>query len=770
LALGAGTSYAGPAVRASQSSELAGKTTVQQRVGGGDPASRFSFLSRRAGERHLVRQERLGTGVPDRSGRRRSLLYFAQLSDFQLADEESPARVEFADVTADRPLRTDFAAAQRPQEALVAQAAEASVRQVNRFRRSPVRDGEGRRSAMALSIFTGDLADSQQLNEVQGVLSLLDGGTVNPNSGVTNQGCLPGTPGADEAARYTGVQDKEDYLEGAYFYDPDSPSGRFASWPRWPGLMDRAQARFPASGLDVPSYVAFGNHDALVQGNAAALAPFEAIGTGCVKPMLPAFDLRNPLSVLNPAYVSGLLATNPGRVALVPRDPDRRYVDHRQFKQIFRSGQGDAHGFAYVDPRENADTDGHAGYYAWSPKPGFRFIALDTVSEGGVVGPSANGNIDDPQWRWLERQLAAAEREDQLAIVFGHHPIRSLNSTIPDEVFGRCTADDAHGHGVNPGCDRDPRDSRPIHRGDDLRKLLLAHPHVIATVFGHTHENRITPFARPGGGGFWGIESPSHIDWPIQSRLLEVMENGDGTLSIFGTAVDVDAPVQAPASGTSAAAFGVPELASVARTLAYNDPQAGGLASGNGKGDGEPRDRNVELVVSDPRRSTASGRCGAAQGRLRGLSVGRARLGRTRSGNRRAFPRRSLSRPRRTVDRFCLAARRATRVGYPSRGFRTRMSRRDRSRVRGRAVLALSSHPAYSIRRIRAGSTVGAMRRRFRGERRFEVGRNTWYLARGSRARIVFRTYRNRVREVGLADRRLTSSRSGARRFLRAFR
>jgi len=181
------------------------------------------------------------------------------------------------------------------------------------------------------------------------------------------------------------------------------------------------------------------------------------------------------------------------------------------------------------------------------------------------------------------------------------------------------------------------------------------------------------------------------------------------------------------------------------------------------------RDRNVELVVGDPRRSTGPGRCAAANGRLGGLFVGRARLGRTRSANRRAFPSRSRSRPRRTIDRFCLAARRATRVGYPSRRLSSRLARRDRARTRGRAVLALSSHPAYTIRGVRTGSTVRSLRRQFRGERRIRVGRNAWYLVRGSRASLVFRTARNRVREVGVADRRLTGTRAKARRFLRSF-
>ena len=68
----------------------------------------------------------------------------------------------------------------------------------------------------------------------------------------------------------------------------------------------------------------------------------------------------------------------------MPRDPERRYVDHRQFKELFKAGQADGHGFGFVDGAENAATGGHAGYYSWSPRSGFRFIALDTVSEGGV--------------------------------------------------------------------------------------------------------------------------------------------------------------------------------------------------------------------------------------------------------------------------------------------------------------------------------------------------------------------------------------------------
>ncbi|MCA1703827.1 MAG: hypothetical protein LC808_11415, partial [Actinobacteria bacterium] len=61
---------------------------------------------------------------PPRTG---SLLNFLQLTDFQIVDEESPARVEFLDPT-QRGLFTPFSAAYRPQESLSTQTVEAMVR------------------------------------------------------------------------------------------------------------------------------------------------------------------------------------------------------------------------------------------------------------------------------------------------------------------------------------------------------------------------------------------------------------------------------------------------------------------------------------------------------------------------------------------------------------------------------------------------------------------------------------------------------------------
>jgi Ca2+-binding RTX toxin-like protein len=127
--------------------------------------------------------------------------------------------------------------------------------------------------------------------------------------------------------------------------------------------------------------------------------------------------------------------------------------------------------------------------------------------------------------------------------------------------------------------------------------LLAQYPHVIAWVAGHSHVNSIEPHPNGSGGGFWSIRVAAEADWPQQSRLVQIFDNEDGTLSIFGTILDHASNATAPASGTAASGMTEADLASIGRTLSANDPQGG-----VGTGEGDARDRNVELMVSDPRR------------------------------------------------------------------------------------------------------------------------------------------------------------------------
>jgi hypothetical protein len=624
------------------SPDTLGHTTVEQRVDGGDPAEGYQQLGLVEGEDYVVRDGASdpdsGTPIadPNRPATRESLAYFSQMTDFQLADEESPARVEFVDQGA--------SSAWRPWEALNPFMIDASVRQINAFAdNSPF---PGSDAQMDIALMTGDQADNNQRNETIWVRELLEGGEeLNFNSGLTDPAAyspanLPSATcqafvlhegGADaaaaEGAGYTGVQDYDDYpaAPNQYFYDPDEPAGDWhdAGWPTYTGLMDRAQTlSITPAGLHVPTYIANGNHDVLVQGNEDANQSFEDIATGCTKVLgttatPPAGSPPDPNTLFFPA----------GPPMLIPPDEQRQFTSKPQIKQLYGDCEAadaqdvaalqqcldddpeEAHGFAFVDPAELDASNGSASYYAWDPPetPGARFISIDTNSEGGqtaegVASGSSNGNIDDPQFQWLEAELQAAQDANKLIVLFGHHPVRSMTTPIADEQAPPCTgADDGHGHDPNPGCDLDPRFSQPLHLGESpspgesFVDLLARFPNVIAYVSGHTHEHRLTPFPREDGTTWWEINTAAVADWPTQSRLIEMFDNNDGTLSIFSAVIDHASNSLAPPPG-DASGFNGNQLGSIGRTFAYNDPQNN--FSGEGLG---PEHRNVEVLLDDPR-------------------------------------------------------------------------------------------------------------------------------------------------------------------------
>lgn len=660
-------------------------TTLDETVEG-DPAATFSPLRSGPGWPRVLRSELAPAGA-GREARRRSLAAFVALDELHYVDEESPARVEFLDADS-----TPFTSAWFPDEALRAFEIDRMFRTLRALPRSPVPQARGKRARFALAVVTGDGIDNQQRNESAALLGLLEGGTVDPNSGVASSTACPAGPvDPAEAPRYTGVQDYDDYPENEAFYDPDQPAGRYAAWPRWPGLMDRAQQPFAAAGLPYPSYVSLGNHDRLAQGNQYANAGFESVATGCVKAFAP------------PAFGAGLasaLTSTPQNGVAVPRDPGRGSLSYPELRKLYGSGrQADAHGFAYVDPAEAAASAGAASYYSFSPRPGVRLISINTVSEGGIAGPSAEGNLDDPQFQWLRRELERARGAGEVAVVFGHHPIASLNSTVPDEAAPACGS--GPDRDPNAGCDLDPRDSRPIHGGKDVAALLTASPAVVAYVAGHTTKNRILPFKREGGGGFWQIESGAASQWPSQARLLDLMDNRDGTLSLFATMISQGGPVSVPPPGP-AAGFDGDTLASIGRTLSFNDFQNDPVAKV-----GAPEGRNVELLLPDPRPAQArtAGGCRprrAAVARFTGRRPRRARRAIklrgvvTRTACARRVARVQVSVNRRGRGRRCRAVGKrgrlrpsrpcARRTWLPARG-KARWTRRfPRGLPRGRYV------------------------------------------------------------------------------------
>jgi hypothetical protein len=143
-------------------------------------------------------------------------------------------------------------------------------------------------------------------------------------------------------------------------------------------------------------------------------------------------------------------------------------------------------------------------------------------------------------------------------------------------------------------------EARPAARAS--ARLFLRHPNLILFVTGHIHYNRVFPHFRRSGSGFSQVTTASHMSYPQQTRLIELMDNGDNTLSIFGTVLDTAAPIGVPPSGTPAAGMSDTQLASISRLLGANVRGAHLAAAAATTGTGAHPAGNVELVLPDPRR------------------------------------------------------------------------------------------------------------------------------------------------------------------------
>jgi metallophosphoesterase (TIGR03767 family) len=271
----------------------------------------------------------------------------------------------------------------------------------------------------------------------------------------------------------------------------------------------------------------------------------------------------------------------------VTPDAARRIVDRATTVAEHFATTGTPVGHGFTTNNLSAGT----AYYTFDAGQ-VRGIVLDTVNSAG--GP--NGSLDAAQLAWLETELQAASsqwlspagevvqrpgRADKYVAIFSHHTVATMDN-------------------VPAGSGRSG--------GAEVRDLLLRYPNVILWVNGHTHRNQVLPHARPAGtaigGGFWEVNTAAHIDWPEQSRVVELVDNLDGTLSVFCTIVDHGGPV------SSAGQLSHTALAALSRELSANDWQNRTDARR-----GAIEDRNVELVLPSPR----SARAGADSSPVRAL-------------------------------------------------------------------------------------------------------------------------------------------------------
>lgn len=450
------------------------------------------------------------------------------------------AFVQFTDmhlVDVQHPLRYEYLRAQtssawRPQEALSVAGAISLVERVNALAGGPATG-----TPLACVVTTGDNTDNNSRAELGWFLRVMSGGRVTPSTG--------------DPRLYEGVQDSG----LTEYWQPDSDvrdTDKAVGFPRMDGYLRAATSQVTSPGLALPWYVTLGNHDLLPGGCYAAepsggfLAEFATGGRKLMRLPEPT-GARLWKAVERGQDPKGLgfeelLRTRRRHMREVTPDEARAPFTAREYVRALADpavrGRGPV-GHGYTD--EHAEGDGL--HYAFRISAEVTGYSLDTTRRDGHY----QGRIGDAQLEWLERRL---ERDkDTYAVILSHH----TSTTTPEG-------------------------------GARLLELLGRTPHALAWVNGHSHRNRITPH-----GSFWEISCASHIDFPQLARAVELVDNRDGTLSLFTTLIESAAP-----HGTDFTDLSQTGLASLYRELAFNAPGARDDLAGG------PADRNTELLLPKP--------------------------------------------------------------------------------------------------------------------------------------------------------------------------
>ncbi|HET6151941.1 MAG TPA: TIGR03767 family metallophosphoesterase [Marmoricola sp.] len=485
----------------------------------------------------IVRSE-LAAGRSGREDRRTGAGTLVQVSDLHIADAQHPMRFEYLD-------RIN-GVGHRAHEMLGTQGTTALVGAINALKVGP---WSGRPIDAVMS--TGDNTDNQSQVELEWLLGILAGGTVHPDSG---------TMDGYEGVANSGL--KQYWQPGSHHSDAYKHHG----FPHIPGLLEAATRPFVAPGLDFPWVLTMGNHDDVVGGMLGNRGYTDEWAVGGRKIFTAHDDAAYHLATMLKGVkagdnANGLLhhLARSGHTRHVHADPRRRRFTGTEFVDMLHqpqyAGAGPVgHGFTAGADEQNL-------YFSYQASSKVRVISLDTTNQAG----GALGSIGTAQLSWLRAELRAAT--DSYVLVLSHHPSTTMTNLARDP--------------------RAPHERR--HNGAAVLEVLHQFPNVVAWVNGHTHHNKITPHQHHDARrSFWEINSASHTDAPQQARVIEVVENADGTISLFTTMLDAASPAAVSHDDLSTTG-----LASLYRELAYNDPQFKDRS-------GHTHDRNTELLLADP--------------------------------------------------------------------------------------------------------------------------------------------------------------------------
>jgi hypothetical protein len=247
------------------------------------------------------------------------------------------------------------------------------------------------------------------------------------------------------------------------------------------------------------------------------------------------------------------------RYTVVTPDAERRALERGEFASLHLGSPGLPLGHGFT----NENVRNRTAYYS-TQMGGVTLIVMDTINPFGGF----QGSLDEKQFAWLEHEIASSTKPVVLA---SHHPLHTIvNDHTPV----------AH--------------ERRICR-DEIESMLLRYPQVILWLAGHRHRHHVEWVGNEVGvKGFWIVETASNIDWPQQSRTIEVVRANDGDIYIGMTIVDHAGALDYGKAETPV------EIAALARVLSANlwqHRESLGAPGPENWAMGEPEEQNVVLRI-----------------------------------------------------------------------------------------------------------------------------------------------------------------------------
>ena len=547
-------------------------TTLERRVISG--SRRVSHLPYRKlangpAQEILVRDELCSRDSTDNS-RRIGLAAFGHLTDAHVLDATNPGRLSFLwqyfDFAEGFPVSGRF----RPQDLLTVHVLDATVRKFNAIGRGPLNQ-----RPLDCLVSTGDLTNTHTLGELSAAIGVFRG--------------EPAT--SHPAGDYEGVQNYGpaplELSESIWHPEPEAFSVLPDSWkslhgyPTVPGFLAAAIQPVMAEGASCPWYTGFGNHDESGRATSGPISPKtefildlrrgDRLPLG-LPPGMNESDFWNAIRSADATARRKLIASMPSRA--VGASPLRRAFSKAEFIDALPENPRLAGNGSGADQSSTAEP-----YFTFDISPDVVGIMLNTASPDG----SSAASIDVAQAAWLEKQLRGVSRtaldskgrqtasdvKDRLVVLFSHHPLVSFAKQ-----------------------ERQPDGDVQSLSRESVHRIISRFPNVILWMNGHRHKHRVTAHRRPQRkSGFWEITTSSLIDYPQQSRVVEIMDNADGTLSIATTLLDHSEPESVVYSGPQTPA----SLAALSLELAMNHPGLDRRVAMGGIEDG-----NVDLLLDKP--------------------------------------------------------------------------------------------------------------------------------------------------------------------------